>query len=146
MPWIRSRELISEKSSSTDNCSPDHRAESLLGHLPPFSVDKTQHWRLSKRCRLHVGPAWAQGPELAFLSLPPKVMILPSQRRRMLTQSSTTHPAPPAQESSLMKTLGLEKILMASSIWESFLSSSTRLFCMLRLSARIGSITRSFIS
>lgn len=45
-----------------------------------------------------------------------------------------------------MKTLGLEKILMASSIWESFLSSSIRLFCMLRVSARTGSITRSFIS
>lgn len=46
----------------------------------------------------------------------------------MLTQSSTLLAAPWAQESSLMKTLGLEKILSASSIWESFLSSSTRLF------------------
>lgn len=45
-----------------------------------------------------------------------------------------------------MKTLGLEKILMASSIWESFLSRSTRFFCMLRVSVRTGSITRSFIS
>lgn len=45
-----------------------------------------------------------------------------------------------------MKTFGLEKILIASSIWESFLSSSIRLFCILRLSPRIGSRTRSFVS
>lgn len=45
-----------------------------------------------------------------------------------------------------MKTFGLEKILIASSIWESFLSSSTRLFCILRLSPRMGSRTRSFTS
>lgn len=45
-----------------------------------------------------------------------------------------------------MKTLGLEKILIASSIWESFLSRSSRLFCTLRVSARTGSISRSFTS
>lgn len=62
-----------------------------------------------------------QGPWSAFLS-----PLLPSLG--MLMQSSAVLAAPWAQESNLMKTLGLEKILRASSIWESFLSSSTRLF------------------
>lgn len=63
-------------------------------------------------------PRRAQGPRSAFLSFP---SLGCSGRAALLA-------APRAQESSLMKTLGLEKILRASSIWESFLSSSTRLF------------------